>query len=153
MLMLHLDKPKMTFLNHLRNTINGYDDLGNLIKQIKTLLKRLTTFLAKKLTSGIEISTFKDNINVKFQCPEDIRNEINLIFDKNTLIITRGITNKREIEVECYVPTERFSRWPYFTVQLPYEVDKELSTIEYKSGIIEITIPKKEQKQNNLKSA
>ncbi len=147
---LRLNRQKDGLSKSFLNIGSVFSNKRKVANKIKGLFDKLVCFLSKKLSSGIEIYNLDNSIKVKFDCPLEVKNEINLIFDKNALIIKKGSEDKWKIAPECYVPTERFNRWPYWIVQLQSEVDPKQARAVYKDGIYEITIPKKKSAGNCL---
>jgi HSP20 family protein len=94
---------------------------------------------------AIDIYDTKDQIIVKADLPGMKKEDIEVTLHDNTLILRGEKKNDQETKEEDYVRTERFygSFHRAFTLSSP--VDAAQVKANYKNGVLEIMLPKKEE--------
>jgi HSP20 family protein len=94
---------------------------------------------------SIDLSETDDNIVVKAEIPGIDPKEVNISIQDNNLIIKGEKKEEKEEKGKNYYRMERsygrFSR----SVELPASVDMDKVNAECKNGVLEITLPKKEE--------
>jgi HSP20 family protein len=97
------------------------------------------------IVPNIEMYDKKDKIVVKAELPGVTKEDIDLTITKDSLTLKGEAKREEEIKEEDYYVCERsygsFTR----TIALPVEVDSEKAKASFKSGVLEITLPKKEE--------
>ncbi len=94
---------------------------------------------------SLDLYDRKSEIVVKIELPGVSREDIDLTITKDTLILKGEMKRDEEVQDESYYISERmfgnFSR----TITLPFEVENEKAQAAMKNGVLEITIPKREE--------
>jgi HSP20 family protein len=94
---------------------------------------------------SIDMYDKKNEIVVKAELPGMTKDHIDLTINDGSLILKGELKKEEEVKEENYYARERsygsFTR----TITLPAEVDKEQVKAKFKDGILEITLPKKEE--------
>ncbi len=97
------------------------------------------------IVPNIEMYDRKDEIVVKAELPGVAKEDIDLTITKDSLTLKGEVKREEEIKEEDYYACERsygsFTR----TIALPAEVDSEKAKASFKSGVLEIVLPKKEE--------
>ncbi len=94
---------------------------------------------------AVDVFESKDNVLVKADLPGLKKDEIDVTVQDNTLILRGEKKENDEIEEEGYVRTERFYGSFQRVISLPSDVDSSKAKAEYKDGILQLTLPKKEE--------
>jgi HSP20 family protein len=94
---------------------------------------------------NVDMYDKKDKIVVKAELPGMTKDHIDLTINEGSLTLKGEVKKEEEVKEEDYYSRERsygsFTR----TIALPAEVDKEKAKAKFKDGILEITLPKKEE--------
>jgi len=97
------------------------------------------------IVPNIELYDRKNDIVVRAELPGVDKKDIDLTITEGNLTIKGEVKKSEEVKGEDYYAAEikygSFSR----TIPLPVEVDSEKAKATYKNGILEITLPKKEE--------
>lgn len=93
----------------------------------------------------VDVREDKDNFYVEVELPGMKKEEINLEFTNNVLLIKGERKFERKEESENYHFMERSYGSFYRSLSLPRSVDGEKITAEYKDGLLKIVVPKKEE--------
>ncbi|TLD42002.1 MAG: 17.4 kDa class I heat shock protein 4 [Candidatus Jettenia ecosi] len=96
------------------------------------------------LAPAVDLSETTDKIIIKAEVPGVNPNEINIAIQHNTLLIKGEKKEEKEEKGKSFYRMER--RYGNFarTIELPTSVDPDKITAEYKNGVLEITMEKKE---------
>lgn len=94
---------------------------------------------------NVDMYDRKNEIVVKAELPGVEKDNIDLKITDNNLTIKGELKKEEEVKEEDYYSCERsygsFTR----TIALPTEVDSSKAKATFKNGILEITLPKKEE--------
>ncbi|MBA4348717.1 MAG: molecular chaperone [Thermodesulfovibrio sp.] len=96
------------------------------------------------IVPNIEMYDRKNEIVVKAELPGVTKEDIDLSITKDSLTLKGEVKKEEEVKEENYYSSERsygsFTR----TIALPVEVESEKAKASFKSGVLEIVLPKKE---------
>ncbi len=94
---------------------------------------------------NIEMYDRKDEIVLKAEIPGVSKEDIDLTITKDSITLKGEVKKEEEIKEEDYYACERsygsFTR----SIALPVEVNSEKAKASFKNGVLEITLPKKEE--------
>ena len=94
---------------------------------------------------NIDMFDKKDKIIVKAELPGMTKDHIDLTINEGSLTLKGEVKKEEEVKEEDYYSQERsygsFTR----TIVLPAAVDETKAKAKFKDGILEITLPKKEE--------
>ena len=97
------------------------------------------------IVPNIEMYDRKNEIVVKAELPGVAKEDIDLTITKDSLTLKGETKKEEEIKEENYYAAEisygSFTR----TIALPAEVDSEKAKASFKNGVLEITLPKREE--------
>lgn len=97
------------------------------------------------IVPNIEMYDRKNEIVVKAELPGVAKEDIDLTITKDSLTLKGEAKKEEEIKEEDYYASEisygSFTR----TIALPVEVDSEKAKASFKNGVLEITLPKREE--------
>jgi HSP20 family protein len=128
-------------------------ELDNIQKEMNKLfdfslarwLTRDGDLLERAWRPAIDIYDSKDNIVVKADLPGMSKDEIEVSVHNDTLTIKGEKKQEKEVREKDYVRSERLYGSFNRTIILPAEVDTSKVTATYKNGVLELTLPKKEE--------
>ncbi|MFA6636361.1 MAG: Hsp20/alpha crystallin family protein [Candidatus Omnitrophota bacterium] len=92
----------------------------------------------------VDVLESKDNVMVKADIPGLKKEDIDISVHGDTLTIKGEKKNEKDVKEKNYVKTERFYGSFNRAFTLPSEVDAGKVKASYKEGVLEITLPKKE---------
>lgn len=104
-----------------------------------------STLLGSHWAPAIDVFDSQDSILVKAEIPGLKKDEIDVSIQDNTLIIKGEKKQENEVKEGNYCKTERYYGSFYRAVALPSSVDTEKTTANYKEGVLELTLTKKEE--------
>lgn len=104
-----------------------------------------TGLLEGMWTPAVDIFDSKDNILVRADLPGLKKEDIDISVRDNVLTIKGEKKQEKEVKEKEYVRTERFYGSFHSAMSLPAGVDESKVTAAYKNGVLEITLPKKEE--------
>jgi len=94
---------------------------------------------------NVDVYDKKDKIVVKAELPGMTKDHIDLTINEGSLTLKGEVKKEEEVKEEDYYSRERsygsFTR----TITLPAAVDETKAKAKFKDGILEITLPKKEE--------
>jgi HSP20 family protein len=94
---------------------------------------------------NIDMYDKKDKIVVKAELPGMTKDHIDLTINEGSLTLKGEVKKEEEVKEEDYYSRERsygsFTR----TIVLPAAVDESKVKAKFKDGVLEITLPKKEE--------
>jgi HSP20 family protein len=92
----------------------------------------------------VDIIDEKDNIRVRAELPGMKKEEIEVSVNNDTLSIKGEKKEEKEIKEKDYVRSERYYGAFHRSFILPAGVDPQRVNAAYKDGVLEITLPKRE---------
>lgn len=104
-----------------------------------------SSFFETVWAPAIDIDDTKDAVIVKADLPGMKKEEIDVSVDGNTLLIKGERKHESEQKENGYVRTERAYGSFYRELTLPNFVDSSKLKATYKDGVLELTLPKKEE--------
>lgn len=104
-----------------------------------------TTFLAGQWAPAVDMYDSKDNILVKADLPGLKKEELEVSVENNQLIIKGEKKKDSEVKEPNSYRTERFYGRFYRMIPLPVHVDTTKISAAYQDGVLELTLPKKEE--------
>ncbi len=93
----------------------------------------------------IEMYDRKSEIVIKAELPGVNKEDIDLSITKDTLTLKGEVKREEEVKEEDYYANERTYGTFNRTIALPVEVDNEKAKANFKNGILELVIPKREE--------
>lgn len=94
----------------------------------------------------LEVSERGDNLVICADLPGMSKDDINVDIEDDQLIIRGERRNERQSDEQGFYHSERSYGSFYRSIQLPQGVDGEQVQADFNNGVLEITIPKPEQK-------
>lgn len=94
---------------------------------------------------AIDIYDSRDNIVVKADIPGLSKDEIEVSVHNDTLVIRGEKKREDKIKEDEFVRTERFYGGFHRAVTLPSTVDADKVKAVYNNGVLELTLPKREE--------
>jgi HSP20 family protein len=139
---------------------NPFGDLEDIQREMNQLFdfsfshrNRPFSLLESGWAPAVDVYDTKENFLVKADLPGMTKDDIEVSVDGNLLHIKGEKKEEHNAKDKNYVRTERFYGSFQRSVELPTEVDPKSVTAVYKNGVLELTIPKKEEakpKQINI---
>ena len=93
----------------------------------------------------VDVVENKEGITLKVELPGVKQEDINLSMEDNVLTIKGERKQEKETAEGSFTRTERFYGSFQRTMVLPPTVDTEKVKASYRDGILEVTLPKKEE--------
>ena len=127
-----------------------FEDLGEFQKEMNRLFNLTLHRPGKKGNGGalwapaVDIIDEKDHIRVRADLPGMKKEEIEVSVDNDTLTIRGEKREEKEIKEKDYVRSERYYGAFHRSFTLPAGVDPQKVNAGYKDGVLEITLPKRE---------
>jgi len=130
------------------NPWRAIDELQNEINRLFDFSygKGLTATAALSVPS-VDVSEDKENVYVEADVPGLEQKDINVTLRKDSLYITGKKEESKEEKKKNYHRLERTSQSFYREVLLPREVDGSKVKATYKSGVLKLALPKKEEEK------
>lgn len=133
--------------------LTPFSDLENLQREMNRLfdfsLARQgyddTSLLGGHWAPAIDIYDSKDNIVVKADLPGLNKDEIVVSIQENILTISGEKKRESKIKEDDYFREERFYGSFHRAITLPTQVDRTKVQASFKDGVLELTLPKKEE--------
>jgi len=137
---------KLERWNPARDLFRVHDDLGRMIDRFFTTDTMGGTFFdTSDWLPGMDVSEDNDNFVVKMELPGLTKNDVNITFRENTLVIEGEKKCEEEKKDTHYHRVERsygkFSR----SFMLPTRVKDNKIDAKFKDGVLTITLPKAEE--------
>jgi len=128
-------------------------DASHLKDQIDRLFDGLPGFVSDRdigimegaWSPAMDIYDSKDNILVKAEVPGMQKEDITVTVQNNVLTIQGEKKKKTESKDRSIIREEHFYGSFHRSVSLPAHVEPAKVTASYKDGVLEITLPKKEE--------
>lgn len=135
------------------SALTPFADLENLQREMNRLfdfsLSRPgyddTSLLGGQWGPAIDIYDSKDNLVVKADLPGLSKDEIDVSIQENILTISGEKKRESKVKEEDYFREERFYGSFHRAITLPTEVDRTKVQANFKDGVLELTLPKKEE--------
>ena len=96
-------------------------------------------------TPAVDIFENRDNILVKAEIPGMEKEDLDVTVKDNVLVIKGEKKKESEVKEEGGVRSERYYGYFNRTLPLPAYVDAANVKATYKNGVLELTLPKKEE--------
>ena len=104
-----------------------------------------TSLLGGQWAPLVDIYDSKDNLVVKADLPGLSKDDIQVAIQENILTISGEKKQELNIRENEYLRTERFYGSFHRAITLPTEVDRTKVQANFKEGILELILPKKEE--------
>lgn len=111
--------------------------------------KSLTAF-KRDWSPAIDLSEDKDNVILKADLPGLNREDIRVSIDDNILTIKGERKSENEKKGKNFQRIERFSGYFQRSLDLGESVDPGKVKASYKNGVLEVILPKTEQKKSEV---
>ena len=98
---------------------------------------------------AVDVIEEKDVIKVKADLPGLKKEEIEVAVDNDTLTIKGEKKQEKEIKEKGYIRSERYYGSFHRSFTLPAGVDPQKVNANYRDGVLEITLPKREEAKKN----
>ncbi len=144
---------KLSPIRELEEMRRDLDKLfGDVAEPINRRLFRPTQLESGVFFPNIDMFDKNGTIVVRADLPGVEKENIDIAISNDTLTIKGEFKEEEDVKEEDFYSCERsrgaFSR----TVQLPVEIDSTKAKADYKNGVLEITLPvKEESKQKTVK--
>lgn len=99
------------------------------------------------LAPSVDISEDKSNIYVDANLPGFEQKDVKVRMKKDALVINAERQDQKEEKKKNYYRCERYQGSFYREVDLPQAVEAEKIKAKYKSGVLKVTLPKKEEEK------
>ncbi|MBF0532200.1 MAG: Hsp20/alpha crystallin family protein [Candidatus Omnitrophica bacterium] len=129
-----------TELDHLQREMNRLFDVS-----FPRFLDGDTTLLGSQWAPAMDVYDSKDDIVVKADLPGLTKDEIEINIQENMLTIKGEKKKATDVREDDYVRTERYYGTFHRTIMLPSEIKAEAAKANFKNGVLELTLPKKEE--------
>lgn len=103
------------------------------------------TLLGGQWAPAVDVYDSKDDILVKADLPGLKKDEIEVSVHDNNLIIKGEKKKEAEVKEKEYFRTERFTGSFFRSIPLPAPVDTQKVDAKYQDGVLQITLPKREE--------
>ena len=134
-------------------TLTPFTDLETLQREMNRLfdfsLSRPgyddTSLLGGQWAPLVDIYDSKDNLVVKADLPGLSKDDIQVAIQENILTISGEKKQELNVSENEYLRTERFYGSFHRAITLPTEVDRTKVQANFKDGVLELILPKKEE--------
>ena len=134
-------------------TLTPFTDLETLQREMNRLfdfsLSRPgyndTSLLGGQWAPLVDIYDSKDNLVVKADLPGLSKDDIEVSIQENILTISGEKKQELNVSEDEYLRTERFYGSFHRAITLPTEVDRAKVQANFKDGVLELILPKKEE--------
>ncbi len=128
--------------------LDVFQDLEDFQKEMNRLFER-TQWPVKAANGGIwapavDIIDEKDQVRIKADLPGLKKEDIEVSADNGVLTIKGEKKEEKEIKEKDYVRSERYYGSFHRSFSLPAGVDAQKVNAVYKDGVLEVTLPKRE---------
>ena len=104
-----------------------------------------TSLLGGQWAPLVDIYDSKDNLVVKADLPGLSKDDIQVAIQENILTISGEKKQELNVSENEYLRTERFYGSFHRAITLPTEVDRTKVQANFKDGVLELILPKKEE--------
>ncbi len=134
-------------------SLDPFSELENLQREMNKLFDfsfhgpefSNTSLLGGRWAPSIDLYDSKDNIVVKTDLPGVSKGDIEVMIQDNMLTIKGEKKRSSDMKEEDYFRTERFIGTFHRSISLPTSVDRDNAQASYNNGVLELTLPKKEE--------
>lgn len=106
---------------------------------------RYTDLVEREWSPALDVYDSNDSIRVKADIPGMNKEDIRVSVHGDTLTIEGEKKYEKEVKEESFIRTERAYGSFYRAITLPGTVDAANVKATYKNGVLELTLPKKEE--------
>ncbi len=99
------------------------------------------------LAPSVDISEDKGNIYVEANLPGFEQKDVKVKMKGDSLVLSANREEKKEEKKKNYYRCERYQGNFYREIKLPQTVDAQGIKAKYKSGVLNVTLPKREEEQ------
>jgi HSP20 family protein len=133
--------------------LNPLSELENLQREMNKLFDFSTagsgfpdtSLLGGQWAPAVDLYDSKDDVVVKADLPGVSKDDIVVSIQDNMLNIKGEKKRSSEVKEGGYLRSERFSGSFYRSISLPASVDRDNVRARYNNGVLELTLPKKEE--------
>ncbi len=129
-----------------------FSDIQNLHKEMNRLFDfsfpkwdSETSLLSGQWAPAIDVYDSKDNVVVKADLPGLTKEDINVSVQDDLLTISGEKKQESEVKEKDYLRTERYHGSFHRALRLPAQIDLSKVNANFKDGVLEITLGKKEE--------
>ncbi len=97
------------------------------------------------IAPNMDIYERKDEFVVKAELPGVDKKDIELTISHDNLTLKGEVKKEEEVKEEKYYSNERYYGTFKRAITLPHEIDSEKAEANYKDGVLEVILPKKEE--------
>jgi len=139
----------MTLLTRF-NRFDPFEDLNTIKNQFDRILARINPEFDEELLTtpwmpAADVIETKDAINIKVELPGMTEKDIKVEMENGVLTLTGERKTYKELPEKGYKNIERFYGTFTRNFVLPPNVDFNKITATYVNGLLELTLPKKEE--------
>ena len=127
-------------LEKIQDEMNRLFDFSLARRPGKTL-----DLLERVWSPAIDVFESKDHIVVKADIPGMTKEDIKVTVHGSTLVIEGEKKQEKEVKEDNYIRSERICGGFYRAITLPETVDAADVKANYKNGVLELSLPKKEE--------
>ena len=139
--------PKNMWCNPFHDLEKLQGDMNRVFNAFSSESNRNTGLLEGNWAPAIDVYDSHDNIMIRADLPGMNKEDIEVTIHGDTLIIKGEKKIENDVKEEDCIRTERFYGNFNRTVTLPSEIDHEKVNATYKHGVLELILPKKEEKK------
>lgn len=121
------------------------NNLFSLLHEASNKSDRRGDLVAELWGPAVDIQDFADKITVKADLPGIDRKDVDVSVEDAALVIRGEKKEEAKTREKGYVRTERAYGNFYRAIELPAEVDEARVTAQYKDGVLEIVLPKRQE--------
>lgn len=133
------------WLNPFRELERIQDEMNKLFNTSFSQVPEETRRMERAWSPAIDIQEKENKIDIKADLPGVKKEDVNVSVEDDTLLIEGKREEKKDLEEEGYRRRERFYGNFCRELGLPSSVDRENIKASYKDGVLELTLPKKEE--------
>jgi HSP20 family protein len=131
--------------NPTRDLLSIRDDMNRMFNELFGRTEgQEGTWLSGAWTPPVDIHETDDALILKAELPGFSKNDVNVELKDNTLTLKGHRQEEKEVKEEQFHRRERAYGSFQRTFMLPASVDAEKVTANYKDGILELRLPKRE---------
>ncbi|MFW6138348.1 MAG: archaeal heat shock protein Hsp14 [Spirochaetota bacterium] len=125
--------------------------LDSMRKELDRMLTRPFDFLSETaeeaVTPSVDVWEDEENVYVEADMPGFEQKDISLNLRGNNLILSAKREEKKEEKKKNYYRSERYTGSVSRTIDLPAQVDESRVNARFKNGVLNVTLPKKEEEK------
>ncbi len=141
--------PRRSFFDEIRRMWERMDELMSRIwEEPYPALPGEKTGEIEVKTPDVDIMETESELIVTSDIPGVSKDDIQIKVSEDSLEISSEVKREEKEEDKGYIRRERVYRKFYRKLSLPTPVDAEQAKASYKNGVLEIKLPKKEEKKS-----